>query len=167
MPPRRPSPTLDLERVIRRMEDRSVAAFDALLAEIGEVRKQVESTQFDVRKGNQAREALAQRLTDLEYQLSQTREQMQLSDVAGQTAGRHVAETAVAAAEAVAATAVSVAADVAKASPRSVWRTKLGLITATSAAFVAIVAFFNNLPQFVRGASEVVVASYHFIVGHK
>jgi hypothetical protein len=148
MSPRRPPPTVDFERFMQRLDGR----FDEMLIEIGEMRARVDATQYDVRKGTMERELLARRLSDLELQVIETRSHLQVT---------HREDASIAEA------AAASAAEVAAATPKSVWRTKLGLVTATSAAFVAVVAFFNNLPRFVRGASEFAVSLYGFIVRHK
>jgi t-SNARE complex subunit (syntaxin) len=132
-----------------RVEDKIDQAFDSLLKEIGEIK-------LDVRKGNMAREQMSQRLTDLEMQVIESRQHLQVTERAGVQAAQVIADTAVDTAKAVA-----------KSAPRNVWRTKLGMVTAGSAAFVAVVAFFTNLPKFVRGSSELAVALYSFIVHHR
>lgn len=156
MSSRRTAPAIDVERLTKRIEGRIDEAFDTLLKEIGGLRQEVESTQFDVRAGNQARELMSRRLSDLEFQVNQTRNHLQIT-------GEQDAKLAVAAAQ----TAVAAVAEVASAAPRSVWKTKLGLITAGSAAFVAVVAFFDKLPSFVRGASEIATDLFSYIVRHK
>lgn len=152
MSPRRPTPSVDFDRFMKRLDGK----FDEVLTEIGEMRAKVDATQYDVRKGNMERELLARRLADLEMQVIETRNHLQLTDRQGASVAKAVAEKA-----------AETAAEVAATTPRSVWRTKLGLVTASSAAFVAIVAFFNNVPRFVRGASEFAVSLYSFIVKHQ
>lgn len=145
MPPRRPPAALDAERFMKRVEDRIDARFDALLGVVADLK-------VDVLKGNMEQEFLTRRLSDVEREVLETREHIHLSERQGAEKAEAVAQRAE---------------TVAQATPWKVWKTRLGLITAGSAAFVAVVAFFNNLPKFVRGASEFVVALYSFIVRHR
>lgn len=145
MPPRRPDAHLDPERLMKRVEDRIDQALDALLREIGTIK-------LEVRKGNMETELLTRRMTDLENQVIETRSHIQISEREGVNTAKAVAAEAASAAHA---------------APKKVWRTWIGLITAGSAAFVAIVAFFNNLPRFVRGAADVSVSLFHYIVSRR
>lgn len=145
MPPRRPSSQIDTERFMKRVESRIDQAFDIVLQELAKV-------QMEVRKGNLDTELMSQRVTDLERQVIETRQHMQVSDRGAKEAAEGVAAKVVTAAEK---------------APRSVWKTRAGMITVGSAAFVGIVAFFNNLPKFVRGASEMAVSLYAYIVRHR
>lgn len=156
MPLRRPPPSVDAERLMKRIDERFDQALQAMLNELGTLRTRIDATQFDVRLGNQKREEMAQRLSELEMQVIETRQHLQVSDRAGLKAAQDVASTAIDAAKAVAETA-----------PKNVWKAKLGLVTMGSAAFVAIVSLFSNLPKFVRGASEIAVEVYGFLVRHR
>lgn len=149
MPSRRPSPSVDVERLAHRLESKIDETLGALLPEITALK-------VAVLRGQMTQEVFAQRLTDLEMQVIESRQHLQVSERAGVKAAQDIADTAVDTAKAVAKTA-----------PRNVWKTKLGLITAGSAAFVAVVAFFNNLPKFVRGAAEIAVGVFQYVVRHK
>jgi hypothetical protein len=138
---------------MKRVEAANAATSEQILAAI---LPEITALKLAVMKGNMEQGFLAARLSDVELQINQARDHAQVSEREG-----------VAAAQAVAATAVDTAKTLAKSAPRNVWKTKLGLITAGSAAFVAVVAFFNNLPKFVRGASEIAIELYSFVVRHK
>jgi hypothetical protein len=153
MPSRRPPQSVDAERLMKRVEGRIDAAFDAMLKALGEVQQQIGATEFEVRKGNQAREQMAQRLSDLEMQVIETRSHLQISDREGLKRAEEVAGR-------VQEAAVSVAAK----APKDVWRTKIAKFVAGCVGFVAVVAAINNLPRFVRESSHIVVGIYDYII---
>lgn len=146
MPPRRSPPAaVSADRLMKRVEERIDQSFARMLDEL-------EKVKIEVRAGNMETEVLKRFVADVERQVIETRAYVQISEREGVKNAE---------AEAVA------AATAAHAAPKRVWRTWLGLITAGSAAFVAIVAFFNNLPKFVRGAAEIAVSLYGYVVRHK
>ncbi len=142
MPPRRSAPPIDTERFMKRVEERIDLAFGRLLDEI-------EAVKMEVRKGNQETDILKHYVADVERQVIESRDYAQIS--ARATAGAAI-ETA------------SVLVEKTEAIAKKTWQTRLGLITTVSAAFVALVAIFNNLPKFVRGTSEIAVHVYSYIV---
>ncbi len=143
MTPRRPTSNLDAERFMKRIEEKLDARLDLVLTKIGDL-------QTDILRGNMSTELLTRRVTDIENQVLETRSHMQISERLGARAIISVAEAATLNADS---------------TPKKVWKTKLGMVTAGSAAFVAMVAFFSNVPKFVRGASVVIVNVYNFIIG--
>lgn len=149
MSPRRPSANVDMDRFMRRIDAKIDQTLGALLPEITALK-------VAVLRGEMKQDVFSQRLADLEMQVIESRQHLQITERAGAQAAQALSETA-----------LDTAANLAKVAPRNVWRTKFGMITAGSAAFVAIVAFFNNLPQFVRGTSEVVVKVFAYIVSKK
>lgn len=142
MPPRRPpAAAINTDRLMKRVEERIDQSFARMLDEL-------EKVKIEVRAGNMETEVLKRFVADVERQVIETRAYVQITD----NAKAHAVEQ------------VALKAD---ATPKKVWKTKLALITGYSAAFVAVVAFFNNLPKFVRGASEIAVELYGFIVRHR
>jgi hypothetical protein len=153
---------------MKRVETANATAIAASSEQIlAAILPEITALKLAVLKGNMEQGFLAARLGDVELQINQGREHVQVSEREGAAAAQALAGTVVTTARAVAETAVDAATSLAKSAPRNVWRTKLGLITAGSAAFVAIVQFFVNLPQVVRGSAKALVAAYSFIVGQK
>ena len=159
MPPRRPVAELDAERFMKRVEDRIDQSFTLILEEL-------EKIKLDVRKGNMQSELQGARLADLEMQVIETREQMQKNKRQNEATQATVAGSALSTATALADTTRATASALA-ASPGEVWKTRFGRVTAISAAFVAVVAIFSNLPKFARGTAEVVSSAWHYLVTHR
>lgn len=149
--PRQPSRSFNTERFMQRVEDRITRSFDVISDELGKLA-------VEVRKGNLSTELLEHRMSDLEVQIIETREQMQRNKQARERDAEVVATAAVGAAQLVVHNA--------KDAPKKVWKTPTGRITAMSAVIVAIVAIGNNLPKLVRGADEVTRGVWTWLLHH-
>lgn len=143
MPMRRQGPHLDTERFMKRVEERIDLAFGRLLDEI-------EAVKIEVRAGNHKTEVLKRYVADVEQQVIESRAYAQVRERITADANIDIATNLVKKTEAVA---------------KRTWKTKFGMITTVSAAFVAMVTFFLNLPKFVRGTSDVLVSVYTYLIG--
>lgn len=152
--PRQPTSALNTERFMKRVEDRIDRAFDVILDEVGSIK-------VEVRKGNMDNELLARRMTDLETQVIETREQMQKNRRVNEHTAEVVTNTADKAVK-----AVAVAADTAAAAPKNVWKNSYGRITMFSAVIVAIIAIGNNAPKLARGLNEVLGGVWMWLIHH-